>query len=162
MHLSLEVEAVAAQTAVVAVAAVQFNPSLVTKWHLEKISQSPSASVVRQAYGWARTPAMQVELVHCSREQNQLRRQMAAVVVLEARVVQAAVLEVYRQRDSLVARVVFHPPLVARSAASAKTEPPIISLELWTITAEVELAVLMAVQRPHQLHPATARGLQAA
>jgi hypothetical protein len=64
--------------------------------------------------------------------------------------------------DSLVAPVVFHPPLAERSAVPERVVLQVISWAAWRITAEVELAVLTAVQRRRQLHPATMQAPQAA
>jgi hypothetical protein len=55
---------------------------------------------------------------------------MAAAQEQAVRLVQVAAPEEHRQLDSLVAPVVFHPPLAAPLEVPARTEPPIISLEL--------------------------------
>jgi hypothetical protein len=110
--------------------------------------------VVQQAHGVVLTQALQAVHLHCLEVQQQSHQPTAAVVVAEAQVL-PSVQAVRQPMDSLVEQAAHHQLWVAHLAASARTVPLVISSAVCRITAEVELAVLMAVQRRHQLHPAT-------
>jgi hypothetical protein len=107
------------------------------------------------------TQGLQAEHLHCSEAQQQSHQPTAAVVAAVAPVL-PSVPAVRQQPDSLVAQAAHHQPLTERSEAQARVAHQVISSAVWRITAEVELAVLTAVQRRRQLHPATMQAPQAA
>jgi hypothetical protein len=84
---------------------------------------------VQPAHGVVLTQGLQAEHLHYSEAQQQSHQPTAAVVAAVAPVL-PSVPAVRQQPDSLVAPVVFHPPLAAPLEVPARTEPPIISLEL--------------------------------
>jgi hypothetical protein len=110
--------------------------------------------VVQQEYGADFSLALQAVHLRYSEAQQQLH-QLTAAVAVEVGLALPSVQAARQQLDSLEAPVVFHPPLAARLEAQARTVLLVISSAVCRITAEVELAVLTAVQRRHQLHPAT-------
>jgi hypothetical protein len=87
---------------------------------------------------------------------------MAVAPEQAVRLVQVAAPEERRQLVLLVAQVVFHRRLEERLVAPEKMVRPVISSVLRRITAEAELAVLMAAQRRHQLRLATMQAPQVA
>jgi hypothetical protein len=117
--------------------------------------------VVQQAHGVVLTQALQAVHLHCLEVQQQSHQPTAAVVVAEAQVL-PSVQAVRQQMDSRVVQVVFHQPLAARSEVQARVARQVITSAVCRITAEVELAVLTAVQRRHQLHLATMQAPQVA
>jgi len=156
------VVAVAAdQMAVAAAVAVRINPFLVLLFLQVTQSQWQLVLAVQPAHGVVLIQGLQAEHLHYSEAQQQSHQPTAAVVAAVAPVL-PSVPAVRQQPDSLVAQAAHHQPLAAPLAASARTEPLIISLELWTITAEAALAALTAVRRPHQLHLVTMQAPQAA
>jgi hypothetical protein len=85
--------------------------------------------VVQQEYGADFSLALQAVHLRYSEAQQQLHQLTAAAVVAEAQVL-PSVQAVRQQMDSLVEQAAHHQLWVAHLAASARTEPPIISLEL--------------------------------
>jgi hypothetical protein len=159
MHSLLVAVVVAAAMAAAAVVVVRINLFLVMRWLRAMQFPWQLVPVVQQEYGAEFSLALQAVHLRYSEAQQQLH-QLTAAVAVEVGLALPSVQAARQQMDSLVAPVVFHPPLAERSAVPERAVLQVISWAAWRITAVAEQAVLMAVQRHLLSHPATMQAPQ--